>query len=232
MTSFFMDKTFLADCMIKIAASIFCGLILGIERKSRNQTVGIRTLILISVSSTMLCILSSYISGYTNTDGQFISGDPTRIAAGAISGIGFLGGGAIMRQGLNIKGLTSAAIIWTAAALGLCIGGGLYIPSAVVLFCVVLLLILLEKVEYKLFPASRSKTLHLVFEDDKIDMVKVKKAIQDSGFRVADLNVSRVMIAHQTILHYSVKAPPEDDFGSLIEKLNTLGKLTEFSITD
>lgn len=226
------SKEFLLDCLLKIGASILCGFILGLERKSRNQTVGIRTLILISVSSTMLSILSDYMSGYTDGNGNFITGDPTRIAAGAISGIGFLGGGAIMRQGLNIKGLTSAAIIWTASTLGLCIGAGLYIQSAIVLICVVVLLIVLEKVEFRLFPANRSKTLHLVFENDNVDMVNVKKCIQESGFRVADVNLSRVMAAHQIILHYSVKAPPEDDFTELISKLNTLGALTEFSITD
>lgn len=228
----FQDSQFLIECIIKIAASVSCGFILGIERKSRSQVVGIKTLTLICVSCTLLTILSSYLSGYKNADGTFISGDPSRIAAGAISGIGFLGGGAIMKQGLNIKGLTTAAIIWTASALGLCIGAGLYIQSAVVLACILVLLVVLEKVENKIFPATRSKTLHLVFENDTLDMNSLKAQIEKAGFKILDLNLSRVMASSQIILHFSVKAPSGDDFHELIENLKKLGNLSEFSLTD
>lgn len=211
------------QCIIKIAASIVCGFVLGIERKSRNQFVGTRTLILICVSSTLFTNISLYLSK---------AGDPTRIISCVVSGIGFLGGGAILRQGLNIKGLTSAAIIWTTAALGLSIGVGLYLQSAIVLISIVLLLVILEKAEEKWFPAGRSKTLHLVFESDSMDMVKVKAAIEKFGFKISDLNMSKVIASHQTILHYSVKAPKEDDFSSLIKELKLIGDLSEFSITD
>lgn len=220
-----IDWNYWIQCLIKIGASVISGCILGLERKSRHQMVGMRTLILISVSSTLLAILSC-------TTGLATGGDPTRIAAGVVSGIGFLGCGAILRQGLNVKGLTSAAIIWTSAALGLAIGSGLYFQSAVVLVIVIVLLVVLEKIEEKIFPATRSKTLHLVFENDSLDMKQLKAAITKSGFSIADLNMSRVMASHQIILHYSVKAPREDDFSSLIEDLKKIGDLTEFSITD
>ena len=212
------------QCILEIAASIVCGFVLGIERKSRNQVVGTRTLILICVSSTLLANISLFL-GPTG-------GDPTRIISCVVSGIGFLGGGAILRQGLNIKGLTSAAIIWAAAALGLAIGVGFYIQSAVVLISIVLLLVVLEKAEERWFPAGRSKTLHLVFENDSMDMVKVKSVIEQFGFKIADLNMSKVISTHQTILHYSVKAPREDDFSLLIKELKLIGDLSEFSITD
>ena len=97
----------------RIAASFFCGLLLGFERKTRQHSVGMRTLILISVSSSLLAMLSSIIT----LEPRVTGGDPTRVAAGVVTGIGFLGAGAILRQGMNIKGLTSAAIIWTAAAI-------------------------------------------------------------------------------------------------------------------
>ena len=115
------DWYFLLECFIKLTLSVLCGFLLGIERKSRRQIVGMKTLILICVSCTLLAILSSYMAENFG-DG---SSDVTRISAGVVSGIGFLGGGAIIRQGLNIKGLTSAAIIWTDSALGLAIGTGL-----------------------------------------------------------------------------------------------------------
>ena len=156
----------------------------------------------------------------------------SRITAGVISGIGFLGGGAIMRQGMNIKGLTSAAIIWTAASLGLAIGAGLYIPTGVVLAAVVLLLLLLERVEERLFPAGRSKKLHIQFNNESLDMKAIKKVIEKHGFIVTDLNMSRDFFDRRTELFYSVKAPREEDFSLLVDDLSKLGNLDGFSITD
>ena len=139
------------DCLVRIGCSFICGLLLGIERKTRQHPVGLRTLILISVSSTLLSIFSVLIAN--NPD---IPGDPTRVAAGVVTGIGFLGGGAILHQGLNIRGLTSAAVIWTAAALGLACGIGQFFIVGITLLVSLISLVLLEKVEYKLFPAEKS----------------------------------------------------------------------------
>lgn len=125
---------------IRLIISFFCGLLLGIERKSRQNAVGIRTLVLISVSCCLLSILSVYVAQtYSTATGK---GDPTRIISTVITGIGFIGGGAILKQGLNIRGLTTAAIILTTAAIGLSCGAGLYEPAIItlaialiVLFC-------------------------------------------------------------------------------------------------
>jgi putative Mg2+ transporter-C (MgtC) family protein len=223
-----VDWKFILDCAIKIFASLICGFVLGVERKARQQVVGMRTLILISVSSTLLSILSIYMAHLPGVP----TGDPTRIAAGVISGIGFLGGGAILHQGLNIKGLTSAAIIWAASALGLALGAGLYIQSALALILFVVSLVLLEKVEEKWFPAEQNKTLHLVYEENKLDLVKIKLIIEKNGLVVKDLNISKVMSQKQTILRYTVKAPREADVMALAEDLKKAGTLSEFSVTD
>lgn len=223
-----MDLQFVIECAIKIFASFLCGFILGIERKSRQQVVGMRTLILISVSSTILSILSIYMAHITGVP----TGDPTRIVAGVISGIGFLGGGAIMKQGMNIKGLTSAAIIWTASALGLVIGAGLYIQAGISLVVFMLSLVVLEKVEERWFPAEQSKTLHLVYEEDSLDLEKIKSIIQSNGLFVKDINISKVMSVKQTILRYTVKTPREVDFMKLSEDLKAAGVLSEFSLTE
>ena len=231
MNFFNLDFPFLAECSIKILLSIVSGFVLGLERKSRNQNVGTRTLILISVSSTLLSILSYFLADPSLCKIN-VDGDPTRIAAGVVSGIDFLGGGAIMHHGLNIKGLTSAAIIWTDSALGLAIGAGLYLQSLIVLVASVLALLILERAEEKWFPAGKNKILHIVFENKDVDMGKIKKIIKKNGFIISDLNVSYVMASKQIFLHYSVKAPREDNFSALISQLNLAGKLSEFSITN
>lgn len=223
-----MNTEFLTECLLKILASFVCGFILGMERKFRQQSVGMRTLILISVSSTLLSIASLKMAelGFAG------AGDPTRIAAGVVSGIGFLGGGAIIHQGLNVKGLTSAGIIWTASALGLAIGAGLLIPSLMALVVIVLSLVLLEKVEEKWFPAEAYKTIQLVYDEDSINLDKIKIIIEANRFVVKDVNLSKVMSDKRVILRYKVRSPREADIVKLSEALRQAGTLSEFSITD
>ncbi len=226
------DLTYILECFVKIISGVVCGFVLGLERKNRNQAVGTRTLILICVSSCLLAILSGYMSYKEVSPGVFVDGDPTRIASGVISGIGFLGGGAIIRQGLNIKGLTSAATIWTAAALGMAVGSGLYIQAVIVLVIVVFLLLELERFEEKFFPAGKNKVIHISFANDNLDLKKIKSLIETAGIIVSDLNINRDLINKSIVLHYSVKTPKEESYTSLVENLKAAGLLTEFSVTD
>ncbi len=222
------DYKFMLACLFKIILSFCSGSVLGLERKFRQQVIGLRTLILISEASTLLGILSLYVT-------TLFPGDPGRIAAQVVSGIGFLGGGAIMRQGMNIKGLTSAAIIWATAAIGLAIGMGLYFPSLISILVAVLSLIILERFEERYFPAGRVKSLHLTFdlaENEEMDMTIPKSIIEKHGFIISDFNMSRIIQSDVMILHYSVKAPRKDDFSDLVNDLGKIGNLTEFSITD
>jgi putative Mg2+ transporter-C (MgtC) family protein len=216
------------DCLIRIAFSVICGIVLGYERKTRQQPVGMRTLILICVS----CSLMGYVSMFQAQIPGMVKGDPTRIAAGVISGIGFLGGGAIMRQGMNIKGLTSAAIIWTTAALGLAIGAGLYIVAMITLVICLVSLLWLEKVEGRLFPAEHVKVLRLVFEGPKVKVNLIKKIMAECGLILRDSNMSRSMKTGHIILQFSVRAPSEIDTIDLSEKLVAAGKMLKFTFSD
>lgn len=216
--------------IIKILLATVCGFLMGLERKSRNQVVGIRTLILICVSSCLLSLLSAYMAlpGVATAAG----GDPTRIAAGVISGIGFLGAGAIIKQGLNIKGLTSAAIIWAASSFGLAIGAGMYIQTGAALVLVLILLLGLESLETKWFPAEKTKTLKICFDNEKVDMKEVRRIISSYNLVVSDLNSGHVTPGKSVELDYLVKSPAEFDFFPLIEELKSVGALSGFSVTD
>lgn len=231
MELFGISMDFYLVSFLKILASSVSGAVLGLERKHRYQVVGMRTLVLISVSSTLLAILS-YSLTEIQTGKGFYGGDPTRVIAGVVSGIGFLGGGAIVHQGLNIRGLTSAAVVWTAAAIGLALGAGLYEQSLLVLAVAIFLLIVLEKIESRFFLAGRNKVLHLVFGNDQLNLAAVKAAIEQNGFKVTDVNISRIMADKKIILRYSVKSPDVDTYTNVIDALARVGKLEEFSMTD
>ena len=228
-----ISMDFYLDSFLKILASSVSGAVLGWERKHRYQVVGMRTLVLISVSSTLLAILS-YALTEIQTGKGFYGGDPTRVIAGVVSGIGFLGGGAIVHQGLNIRGLTSAAVVWTSSSIGLALGAGLYAQALLVLAVAIFLLIVLEKIESRFFLAGRNKTLRLVFADGEsgIDLGAIKKVIEGNGFKVTDLNIKRIMADRKVILLYSVKSPDLDDYDSVIGELSDLGNLEEFTLKD
>lgn len=219
-----MDN-FIVSCIIKMSFAFCAGFVLGLERKFRQQSVGMRTLILICESATLLSILSSWISG------QIGQADNARIAAGVISGIGFLGAGVIMKQGLNVKGLTSAAIIWADATIGLCIGAGLLIPTFIMLFISIFSLLSLERIEERWFPAGRSKSLFLTYKETSIDMKELREKVESFGFVIVDVNISQIFETNTTIIHYSVRSPRIDDYSIFLKNLNTIGKLSEFSIT-
>ncbi len=220
-----MNNDFLISCIIKIALAFVAGFALGFERKIRQQVVGMRTLILICGSAAMLSILSQWIA---MTAHQV---DSSRIAAGVVSGIGFLGAGVIMKNGLNIKGLTSAAVIWADATIGLCIGEGLFIPAFLLLAVFIVSLLALEKTEERWFPAGRTKSLHLVFNTCDFSMEQLRKVIRENGFVITDVNISQMVHPEQTIIHYSVRAPKIDDYSKFVAALNAVAPLVEFSIT-
>lgn len=122
--------------------AIVLGSIVGLEREANNHPAGIRTHALVCIGSTLVTIVS------WQTFVQFQhGGDPTRIAAQIISGIGFLGAGTIMREGANIKGLTTAASLWTVAAVGLGVGFGYYFVSISTTIITVIVLRMFHKWE-------------------------------------------------------------------------------------
>jgi uncharacterized membrane protein YhiD involved in acid resistance len=118
-------RTLRLDLLLKLGLAVFIGGIVGFERELAGKPAGLRTNILICLGAALLMDLSTRIG---LVDGHRI-GDPGRIAAQIVSGVGFLGAGTIMQGGGTVTGLTSAATIWVVAAMGMAIGGGYYIEG-------------------------------------------------------------------------------------------------------
>jgi putative Mg2+ transporter-C (MgtC) family protein len=128
-----------------MVVAIVCGLIIGLERESRGKAAGARTLVLICLGSAIFAKLSEMMAG--------VYGDPSRIAAQIVTGIGFLGAGAILQQNKRgyVAGLTTAATIWVTAAVGIVIGAGYYAYALISMLFIVLSLRLLRSLERRLF---------------------------------------------------------------------------------
>lgn len=123
------------DSIIKILLAVFIGGVIGLEREAINRPAGLRTHILVCVASALIMDVNiKLIVGYVNAD-------PVRMGAQVISGMGFLGAGTIIKEGVTVKGLTTAAGLWSVACLGLVIGAGYYMLA---LFAVVIMWITLK----------------------------------------------------------------------------------------
>ncbi len=134
---------------LRLLLAVALGGIIGIERETSRKPAGLRTNILICVSSAMMMIVAELFSG-KNGSGQEVM----RVAAGVITGVGFLGAGAIMQARGTVHGLTTASVIWAVAGLGLAVGAGYYLISIVFTVMVVLILVLLRKIDGILFKRS------------------------------------------------------------------------------
>ncbi len=154
-----------ADNLARLAVAAGLGGVIGFERELREREAGLRTHILVCVGSALFTIVSAYgFEGFLNSGEQVVRADPTRIAAQIVTGIGFLGAGAIIRQGISVRGLTTAATLWVSAAIGIAAGAGYY--SGAVLATAVTLVALwpLRLAGYYVFERLRPEERSIVVE--------------------------------------------------------------------
>ena len=142
-----------SEALLRITLAAVFGGAIGLEREFREREAGLRTHMLVSVGSALFTITSAY--GFhdflVHNGGGVIRADPTRVAAQIVTGIGFLGAGAIIRQGLAVRGLTTAATLWVVAAIGLAAGSGYYSAALMTTIVVVFLLWPLRYVARRFF---------------------------------------------------------------------------------
>ena len=144
------------ELALRLLVALLLGAFIGLEREYHRHPAGLRTMAMVSVGSCLFTLLGAEL-GNKNTD-------PTRIAAQVVTGVGFLGAGAILRQGRNIHGLTTAASIWVVAAIGMAVGFGLYLLPTICTLLVVIALITIRPLEARLF--GKDAEANILAEDD------------------------------------------------------------------
>lgn len=222
--NFISEHIYIEYCL-RLLLSLLFGSLLGFERKLRKQIVGMRTLVMISVSSALMAILSVEMS-----HDAIHAGDPTRVAAGVITGIGFVGGGAIMKQGLNIKGLTTAAIIFATAGIGLACGAGLYLPALITFTILITSLFTMEKFEHKVFRVEKIKILTAHFKGSSVDSDKITQILTNYGFYIEDLNIEYNVQNDEITLVYMVRIPHNSNSIKLADEFSKFENLINFRL--
>ncbi len=131
--------------ILRLVASLFLSSLIGFERELRRKGAGLRTHVLVGLSSCLLMLVSMFVARSFAEEGHIF--DPGRIAAGVVTGIGFLCAGTIIRFGASIKGLTTAASLWAVAAVGLAVGSGFYTAAYVTTALMIITLLVLSRFE-------------------------------------------------------------------------------------
>ena len=151
-----------SEIVIRLSLACLFGALIGLERERKDWAAGLRTHMMVCVGACLTMMVSSF--GFSDTLGlDHVSLDPSRVAAQVISGIGFIGAGAILfsKQG-TIRGLTTAAGLWTIAAIGLATGGGMYFAAGIATILSLIILWALQPLEEKFFKKFNQKTLRIV----------------------------------------------------------------------
>lgn len=182
-------EALLPSLTLKIGVAVLCGLVLGAEREWKGKPAGLRTLVLITVGSTLFMIVSQLMTHVAEGPSSVMRIDPSRIAAGVVSGIGFLGAGTIVQARGAVHGLTTAAVIWVAAGIGLCIGAGfplLALGAAVITTAV---LVLMRPLRGWLSRRRTPQTLTFLAPDDSLRLQRVRQVLSRGDVREEDLSM-------------------------------------------
>ena len=171
----------LTGIIVRIVVAIILGGVIGLERGMKNRAAGLRTYMLVSLGACVVMLINQY------TSQVFGTGDPVRLGAQVISGIGFLGAGTIVVTSHNqIKGLTTAAGLWASACIGLAIGIGLYEVAIIGGAGVFLVLTVLHEMDY--FMRSRTRTVDVYIElDHTVSLGKFIRNIREQGLEISNI---------------------------------------------
>lgn len=203
----------------RIAVGAACGGLIGFERDLHGRHVGLRTHLIVAMTSALFMVLSAHFVFYQGYGAeQLVEVDASRIAASVVSGIGFLAGGAILRTGLSIQGMTTAAGLWLVTAIGMSAGAGMYIETGFVTLMGLLALTVLRRFEDKDDTIIRRK-ISLTLDNGEPDLLsRILRKIQDVEGSVGEIDYERNLIEGRTTAGFEIQIPME--FG--------LEKMTQF----
>jgi putative Mg2+ transporter-C (MgtC) family protein len=181
------------ESLLRLSLAAVLGGLIGVERELREREAGLRTHLLVSLGSALFTIVGAYgFHAFLESGQAVVRADPTRIAAQIVTGIGFLGAGAIIRQGLSVRGLTTAATLWVVAAVGLAAGAGYYSAAVITTAVVLVALWPLRLLAYRILRRYRADDGRLLVElpagtapGELIDEV------ERSGARITAIEVSQ-----------------------------------------
>ena len=217
----------LYTAFIRLLISFLLGAVIGVERQIRRREAGLRTFALICVGSTLAMLLSIWIPQIYP---DFLNGDPGRIAAQVLTGIGFLGAGAIIQSHGSVHGLTTAACIWVVAVIGLAVGAGMFLPAAITTFITVSVLVSLEKLEKKMMLSGVNKILTITCSTSNPDLKKINETISSHKVYIVSVSYEYNYEANTSMLIYRVSMNVKSSYSALFAAIKDLGDISQIKM--
>lgn len=206
-----------AQALFRLFLSLLLGATVGYERKRKGQPAGLRTFSLIAMGATLAMLVSIYVcQEYVGLK----NGDPGRIAAQVITGIGFLGAGAIIQAKGSVRGLTTAAGIWMSSIIGLAVGVGMYVLSICATLLILFILVQLENIEHKLDMGAESRIIRLKVKTICTEMEPYRSVLKSHNASLVNTYVDYDYEAGITRLNLIVLLREHTDYIALFEALS------------
>jgi len=208
------------EIIMRLLLGTLFGGVIGFERQVHGRPAGFRTHILVCIAAVLIMLVSEYYQYLSSINPSYIRIDPGRIAAGALAGVGFIGAGVVLKAGLSIQGLTTAACIWVVSAIGLAIGSGLYLAGTVTFFITIITLAVLRIVETKM-PKLTYRFLTIT-ADLNADEDQITSVIKETDLSIVNIDYEQCTDSGIIIFYITVSFYRYHTFKTLINKLSSL----------
>ena len=212
------DYDFIFDNSVKLLVSLLLGALIGAEREYKGRNIGFRTIILITLGSTLFTILS-FILGKDN--------DPARIASNIVTGVGFLGAGAIFRDGASVRGMTTASLIWISAAIGMACGIAQYEFAILVTFTTLVILLGFTGIQKFIDKYNQEKVYKIIIDND----LELKESIEKNinAFTLKYERLKQTKSNNDLTIEYEIRGS-EFNHEKLISYLTTNTSIKHFEV--
>lgn len=216
------------NSIFRMVLSMLLGMFVGAERKRKGQIAGVRTFSLISLGACLAMLLSIYVPqeymGLKN-------GDPGRIAAQVITGIGFIGGGAIIQMRGSVRGLTTAAGIWASAIIGMAVGIGMYAIAICATMLIFVILVIVEQIESYRSMGQEAKVISLDVECIVTDMERYKTVFKEYGVHLSTFYVEYKYDETRTLINFLILSHLHSDLLPVLESLRQINPTKNITLT-
>ncbi len=216
------------DIIFRLIFSAFLGGLIGLEREKHSQPAGLRTHIILAIGSSIAMCISINLSMQFHTTAT--NGDPERLAAQVISGIGFLGAGAIFRYGTGVKGLTTASSLWTTAIIGLSVGAGYTNIGVVATILVLFVLVGLDIFEKTYLRGSATRTVYIKGNDRPRFVEEIKSLLSQFNISIKSVNFSKDVQNNEIEIESITKVLYDQDLDGIIGAVSRVEGIVTFKI--
>ena len=218
------------DIFIRLLVAAVLGGLVGLERELHDQPAGLRTHIILVLGATIAMCISINLSMQFHTVAT--NGDPERLAAQVISGIGFLGAGAIFRYGANVKGLTTAASLWTTAIIGLAVGAGYFLLGLAATLSVLFVLIALDSMEKRFLRSHATRVVSIRGTDRPGFLADVKQTLLAFHVPLRSVSLSRDLKNTTVQIEGVAKLSKAQSMEDLVQAISKIEGVADFQIRE